>query len=341
MDFEAIARQLLRALRGSRSQVAWSRRLGYRTNVAYSWESGRRWPTAALALAAAARAKIDVRAAIRGFYRTPPPWLEHQDPATPEGVAALLRDLRGATPILDLARRSGRSRYAVARWLSGDAEPRLPDFLRVVEAASLRLLDFLAGLTDPARLPAVAQAWKRLETHRAAAYEMPWIPAVLLALELADYAALPAHDDGWIARRLGVAPEIEARCLEVLAESGQIRREGGRWAPDRVLTVDTRHDPEAERRLKTFWAGVGRDRLGAGAPGLFSFNVFTVSAADLQRLRELHLGYFRALRSIVAESTPGEHVAVANVQLFALDPAHADAEGSPSGSARARGRSSP
>ena len=31
------------------------------------------------------------------------------------------------------------------------------------------------------------------------------------------------------------------------------------------------------------------------------------------------LAYFIALRGIVADSTPGEHVAVANVQLFTLD----------------------
>ena len=47
LDFERLSRELLVALRGQRSQVQWSRRLGYRSNVAYAWESGRRWPNAA------------------------------------------------------------------------------------------------------------------------------------------------------------------------------------------------------------------------------------------------------------------------------------------------------
>ena len=55
VDIERIARGLLRELRGRRSQVQWSRRLGYRSNVAYAWESGRRWPTAAETLRAAGR----------------------------------------------------------------------------------------------------------------------------------------------------------------------------------------------------------------------------------------------------------------------------------------------
>jgi transcriptional regulator with XRE-family HTH domain len=319
MDFELLARQLLRAFRGSRSQVGFSRKLGYRTNVVYTWESGRRWPTAAVALRAAARAGVDVTAALHAFYGARPPWIDSIAPASPEGISRLLSDLRGHTPILDLARRTGRSRYAVARWLSGEAEPRLPDFLRLVEAASLRLLDLVAAITDPSKLSAARDAWATLEVHRRASYEVPWIPAVLRALELAEYAALPAHVPGWIASRLGISREEEQRCLDLLAESGQIRKRRRRWVQERVLTVDTKQNPGAERHLKSWWAQVGLERLRAGSKGLFSFNVFSVSRADLARLRELHLGYFRALRSIVAESTPGEHVAIANVQLFTLD----------------------
>jgi transcriptional regulator with XRE-family HTH domain len=318
MHYERLARQLLRALRGKRSQVAFSRRLGFRTNVAYAWESGRRWPTGAMTLRAAERARIDVRAALRRFFASPPGWLDRQSPGTAEAVAALLSDLRGSVPIVDVARRCGRSRYAVARWLTGGAEPRLPDFLRMIEATSLRLLDFVALFVDPDELPAARDAWRVLQAHRRAAYDLPWIPAVARAIELADYAALPRHERGWIAAALGIGVEEEERCLQVLADSGQIRWSGRRWEPDRVLTVDTGQDPGAERRLKSFWAEVGLDRLRAGDPGLFSFNVFTVSKVDLERLRDLHRSYFQSMRAIIAESEPAERVVVANVQLFAL-----------------------
>src|SRR5688500_4718629 len=46
LDCDQLAIQWLRAMRGKRSQRAFSRRLGYRTNIAYRWESGRCWPTA-------------------------------------------------------------------------------------------------------------------------------------------------------------------------------------------------------------------------------------------------------------------------------------------------------
>ena len=43
---EQAAQQLLRAVRGRRSQQALSRHLGYRSNPVANWETGRRYPTA-------------------------------------------------------------------------------------------------------------------------------------------------------------------------------------------------------------------------------------------------------------------------------------------------------
>jgi len=317
-DPQTVARELLVALRGKRSQTAWSRRLGYRSNVAYAWESGRRWPTAAETLRACRRAHIDVDASLVRFYGTRPAWLEGTDVATAEGVAAFLDDLRGSTSITDLAEHSGISRYSVSRWLSGRTQPRLPDFLRLIEAASLRLVDLLAALVDPALLPSVHPTWLRLESRRRGAYELPWTQAVVRCLEIADYRALPAHEPGWIARRLGIPAEEETRCIEFLRNTGRVAWTGTHFTPD-TRAVDTRLHPAVGRRLKAHWAREGAQRAEAGTPGQFSYNVFTVSRSDFERIRQAHLDYFRLLRSIVSESSPEEVVAVANVQLFALD----------------------
>ena len=317
-DVDLLATELIRALRGARSQAQLSRRLGFRSNVLYTWEAGRRWPTAALTMGLAARARVDVRGAWSRFYRAPPPWLAEADLERPATIARLLDDLRGTVPVTEVARRAGRSRFAVARWLSGDAEPRLPDLLRLVEATSLRLLDWLACFVEMDQLPSVAEEWRRLEAERRAAYELPWTQAVLRALELDAYLALPAHDDAWVATRLGV-PEAQVReAVATLVAAGQLTVRRRHYALVQSGTTDTRRDPAAGRRLKAHWAAVGLERLEAGADGLFSYNVFTVSLADLERLRELHRAYFRELRAIVAQSGPAEAVVVANVQLFGL-----------------------
>ncbi len=319
MDHERIARQLLVALRAHRSQVQWSRWLGYRSNVAYTWESGRRWPTAAETLRATGRAGHDLEAGLSRFYGARPPWLDALAPDSPEAVARIIDDLRGQATVSDLARRAGLSRYSVSRWLSARTQPRLPDFLRVVQAASLRAVDWVAAWVDPTTLPEIADVWERLEARRHGAARHPWTQAIVHALELDDYRALPAHEPGWLAQRLGIAPETEATCLEFLELTGQIRRQGAHWVPE-MLAVDTRRHPSVGRTLKSHWSRVAADRVEVGAPGQFSYNVFTVSAVDFERIRELHLDYFHALRAIVGESHPDEVVAVANVQLMPLGP---------------------
>ena len=319
MDAEVVARQLIRAIRAHRSQVQLSRRLGYASNVVYAWEAGRRWPTAAETLRACHRTGVPVAERLERFLGRAPGWLsEGVDAWSPESVAALLDALRGDASVTDLAARAGLGRSRVSRWLSGRTEPRLPEFLQLVEAASARMVDLVAALVGPESVPAVAPLWARMEARRRGAGEYPWTQAILRALELSDYAALPAHEPGWIARRLGISEAEEGRCVAFLRDTGQVRWDGHRFRGD-PLAVDTGRTPEVGPRLKAHWAGVAAARVEAGAPGQFSYNVFVVSRADFEAIREAHLAYFRAMRSIVAASTPGEVVAVANVQLFALD----------------------
>jgi hypothetical protein len=319
LDYSKIAREFLRALRGRRSQAAFSRRLGYRTNVAYVWEAGRAFPTAANSLVAARRSGIELNAALARFFRTPPAWLETIDVATPKGIATLLEDLRGHTSIVDLARVTGKSRFAIARWLRGEAEPRLPDFFLLVEKTSLRLLDFLACFVDPAKLPSIGRAWSELESTRRAAYDVPWTQAVLRALELTEYRRLPRHERGWLAARIGISLDEEQRCLALLSRTGQIFLKRGRWELRQVLAVDTRRDADAEHRVKRWWGGVALERLERPDSGLFSYNVFAVSEADLKRIEDLQRAYFRQMRSIIAASEPSERVVLASLQLVALD----------------------
>ena len=317
-DYGQLGSELIRALRGKRSQTALSRRIGYKTNVVYLWEAQKGAPTGAGFLQLAQQAGVDVRHSLEQFYRKSPPWLADLDPTSVEGVAALLDDLRGQSTLVETATKLRVSRFALARWLRGEAEPRLPDFLQLIEVSSLRLLDFVAALVDPLSLSSLSERWQELQASRRAAYQRPWSHAVLRALELRQYQALPAHVPGWIGAMLGLDPGEEEACLELLADTGQIELHEQKWRVRQVLTVDTRKDPEAARHLKAWWSRVGNERFLAHADGVFSYNLFGVSNADLERIEALQRAYFRELRNIVAQSQPVENVAVVNLQLFSL-----------------------
>ncbi|MEY2933272.1 MAG: hypothetical protein RL033_4021 [Pseudomonadota bacterium] len=318
LDLPELAADWLRALRGRRSQVAFSRRFGYRSNIAYRWESARCFPSASATLGMVAALGTDVGARLTSFYRSEPPWLAEVDPCSLAGVARLLDDLRGQTTLAELSRRTGYSRFALTRWLRGRADPTLPELLRVIEYTSRRVLDFVASFTDPGQLPSAREAWHLLQGARQAAYDEPWSHAVLRALELEEYLRLPAHQPGWIARRLGIAPELEQSSLAVLERSGQVQLSAGRYTPTRVQTVDTRADPVRARELRAGWASVGVERLRAGATGVLSYNLGTVSRADLQRLEQLQRAHYRKLVNVIAESSPGECVVLYAAQLLEL-----------------------
>jgi transcriptional regulator with XRE-family HTH domain len=316
LDHEAIARDLVRALRGTRSQVQLSRRLGYGTNVAYSWESGRRAPTASGFFHLLERTGTDPAAAMAAFYRQPPAWLG-DDTGSPAWVQQLLDDLRGHTTLADLSERTGISRHALSRWCRGAAQPRLPELLRFVDGASGRLLAFLDLFVDPAALPSVREAWQRDQRAKQLAWASPWAQVVLLALDLPGYRALPAHSDAWLAGRLGLDELLVADCVARLAATAQVVPDGAHLRSAEVLSLNLR-GPDTGVSLKRHWASVASARANVEG-AMLSYNVFSISEADLVTLREMQRAHYRAVRALVAASTSAERVVLLNVHTVPLD----------------------
>jgi transcriptional regulator with XRE-family HTH domain len=317
MDYELASRELVRGLRGGRSQAAAQRRLKRSSNVLHAWETGARYPRATdllqlLQLAGRSpQAALSRLAACRG--------------ATPRALVtswlnALVRDRSQA----ELARQLGVNRNTVARWLAGETEPRLPQLLALVEVTTQRALDFLAALVEPARLPSVAAAQADLQQQRRLAYSQPWAHAVLRALELDDYRALAEHDPAVVARSVGISVAESEACLAALLRAKQIRLRGGRYRVVRVLAVDTREDPDGNLALKRHWFAVASERLeraGIPADGLASYNLFAIAEADLERVRQAHLDYYERVRAIVAESREPTRVVLTTIGLLPLSSA--------------------
>lgn len=300
--WEAAARQLLRALRGGRSQVACARRLGYRSNVFADWEVGRRYPSGVRALAAAERLGVDVDRAMERFHpKAAAAWRDG-------GLSAWFGALQGTTPRRDLAERSGLSVPQVGRYLRGQAEPRLPELLRLIDAATGRAGDWAAELVDIALVPALAGPVFRRREVVDLVYHQPWTAAVLAVLStLGSETADPV---GAVAARLG-QPRVDVEALvERLVRSGVVeRREEGFAVRD--LTVEIPPDPADLKQVRRHWGQVASDRLGQpGASDRFLFNVCAVSREDLRRVIDLQTATFREIRSLAAASDPAEVVAL-------------------------------
>lgn len=326
MDFERLASELLRALRGRRSQPAFSRQLKYRSNVAYLWEAGRAYPSFEKTLHIARVTGVDPVAALRRFYGESrlPDWLRPRRIELPLMTLSFFEELRAGVAVAELSRRTGFTRFAIARWLDGRAEPRLPQALSLIEACSLRVLDFVAALVDPKRLPSFASAHSDLLAARRAAYELPFSLVVLHALELEDYRRLPRHQPGFLTQRLGLRPGEEESYLSALLAAGQIRDNGSHYEPTRIQVVDTRGDERRALGLRHYFFKLALDHVVKGRDSASGYNVFAVSRADYERIVELQRSYYAQLRSIVAASQPVEVIALASTHVLALsDPSDA------------------
>jgi transcriptional regulator with XRE-family HTH domain len=319
MNFERISSELVRALRAGRSQKSMSLRLGYSTNVLYSWEHGRSSPTATQLLEMAERCGHDTRTLLRSFYVKAPPWLNTMK-AFPSraGVAAFIRNQRGDTAVGDLAQAVGVSRFVISRWLRGSGEPKLPEFLSVIHHLTSRLGEWVGLFVDLDELPSLRLEWKRQEAARRAAARLPWTQAVLRAMELEAYQALHRHEPGWFAERLGISARDEQRCLSLLASSQQITLQSELWGPAPAGATNLRKDPSEAVEQRAFWTRVAADRANR-AKGMFAYNVCALSERDLDRLKALQRTFLQQARSIIASSHPVQRVALVQTQIFALD----------------------
>jgi transcriptional regulator with XRE-family HTH domain len=314
MDYELASRELVRALRGKRSQAALQRRLGRASNVLHAWETGARYPKG-----------TDLLRLVQLSGRPPAESLRRFAPCG-EGSAhglltawlgGLMRDRSHA----EVARQIGVNRNTLARWLLGETEPRVPQLLALVQATTQRALEFLAELAGEGELPSVARALADLRRQRDLAYSQPWAHAVLRALELTQYRAASQHEPGALAASTGISLEEEQRALRALVEAGQVKKRGGRLEPRRVLAVDTRENPEGNLALKRHWFSVASDRLaqhGIPANGLASYNLFAISEEGLEQARQAHLDYYERLRTIVAQSRQPTRVVLATIGLLPL-----------------------
>jgi hypothetical protein len=179
-----------------------------------------------------------------------------------------------------------------------------------------RLPDLVAELVVIAAVPVLSARYEIAEAGRRVAFEAPWAEAVQRVLE----TTTAPHRPGFVGEKLGLTREEESRVLELLTAAHLVRFDGQRYVPLPPSTVDTGGGKRALIALKKHWSLVAAERIDDPRPGdLFAYNVVSVSADDLERIRARLHAAFREIRAIVAASEPSERVALVNLQLVTWD----------------------
>lgn len=270
-------------------------------------------PTASQTLTACERLGVNVFGA---FERFQPACAKALGSAPDFDIARWLSELKGGLASVELAARSGLSRHAVGRHLRGTTEPQLDDFISLVEAISGRVSDLVQELVAIDQVPELRDVARQRAAAKRLAFEEPWSAAVMRVLETSGYRAFERHEPGYIAARLGLDIHQEQRVLAALEAAGMMRARDERYEVGDPLTVDTQASAADVRALRAHWAAVGLARAQAPrAEDWLGFNVISLSASDLARVRETLRRAFREIRAIAAASQPAESVALLNLHL--------------------------
>lgn len=316
--FELVSRQMLRALRSGRSQAVLSRRLGFRSNVASKWESGQRMPSAAEVFQYGERLGKSAWPALRA--QNPNAAAALGTDALPE-LAPWLRALKGTQSLGTLSERSGLSRFSVGRILAGHSEPRLPQFLALLDALTDRLEDFVDAWLGIANVPLLAPRFARTRAARDALFERPLCLAVMCLLDTSALNVPKAEQVKRLSSTLDRSVDTVVECLDTLSHGGVISLNKDRYQLSGALTVDAHSTKEREIAARSYWTGLAHERSRAPSPlDVCSYNVFSIGRKDYAKLQQLQREFYRGARALVASSQPTELAGLLVVQLVAWDP---------------------
>lgn len=233
---------------------------------------------------------------------------------------ALVKHLLGAEALSRVAVSTGFPRFVISRWRSGKSERSLEQMLRLLDASVFSLPEFLGRLVAPDLLPSIFKQLEKERRERELHYEHPWIAALLLILRTVEYARLGRHQEGFLAKKLGISLETERAVMKELIEFGVIVKEGARFAPSqrKLCTIG---DSEGARRIREYWTarclGFIRENPPNPPRNHWGYLLFNVNIETARKVRERYFSFFNDLTVIIQQSGEGsEEVYLLNLQLL-------------------------
>lgn len=312
-----IVSELIRALRGRRSQSQLSRRLGFSYNQVSRWESGERairWKDF-VELCAACGQPLGKNVLLLGG-----------EPARPADHSAIFTALFDTSDPAELSARAGVSRHVARLWLDPEKSVDLEDVLRVAEGRGRSPAVFLANfLPAEQTIPCLAEQMTRVRKAAHYCSRHPSLGVVSLFLSLKTYRDLPRHVPGFVAEHLGLTIDEEKFLLSLLVELDIIRYEADKWVHNSVGYLELCPRWPDVRKAMDHWSGIGMKKLHSYQdwPRHDRFRYLTVGVTektqgDIDRILQKAMLEIVELVGSGAEERQDDKVCVVLVQQFTL-----------------------
>lgn len=317
IDYELLVRELLVALRGPRTQSQLSRRLGARYNIVHRWEAGLRKPSWSDFQNLCAACKVDLASAVTDGLRVP---------GGATDAASVARHIFGQHSQTQIAEWLRTSRHMVRRWLAGECDPDLDLVIHAISRCARMLFPFLARLTDPARLPSVAEGYFKHLDNAAALGACPDLASVYAAFSTWSVRTAERGQLELISARTGLSLDRIRELIDLLVAVGTVEVEGERLIHQPAGQVEARGDLVQARLLRVHWfeRALAKFKSLSAPPAseLYGYLVAPVAQSTFAEVRARYLQFWNEVQSIIRnqEESEVDEVALMCFQFVNLNP---------------------
>ena len=308
MDHEQIVCNILVSLRGKLSQAHLSKKLGYKHNQIFKWETNeRRIPWKAFTDLCHVR-KIDLAKII---------WTNFRFSGDVSDASKLLSYIIGNSEAKVISKTLGISKYRLSGWLTGKRKPYLDDILKILDVIEHRMTHFIVGILGEKKaedigIDLTSVKFEKFESRN------PVFSAFLRIMETKIYSQTKKIEVGFFAKKLGISLEYEKSLLMEAVELGLLQESHGKYKAN-IVHTDLR-DSNAVTQQRLYWCKEAIKRLESKkitAPeSIFGNLIYSATNKEQNLIVERYLGFFNDVRSIINSNDQPEDVFVLNIQMI-------------------------
>ncbi len=315
VDYQKLAEEVIRLLRGVLTQRHVSERLGYTFNQVGKWESGftrMKWDEFF-------RYAEELGVPMSGHFRYSF-WTFHNENEL--SVASTLRALENGLLSQSAACKSARKQ--IQKWLVAGTTPDLAEVLKLIGTRPAILFGWLSRFVDVRRLGSIQLLYEDFLRQRAVLMSNPLCAYVNAALQLEAYRDLVRHDERLLAEHSACSVREVRETLAILCSAGFAGFDGDKYVSlgnsfnfsglrDPRIRGFTKHATDlAAERYSLSPAAIDPERTRNAS--VSSVRVAALSNAASKKIVELVSKFHNDVAEIIASDTFPKD----NVQIFVL-----------------------
>lgn len=330
--YSKIGRELLRAIRGSMTQVELSRALGFRYNQYNRWESGERQINWGEFERLCEVRKIPLRTALDHFLVIHPGM--EIDASSPGQLIRQFCRISGSTGTHELARKLHVHPSSVRRWLLDEVDPGLVVMLNILDLqGNLALfMHWMRNAPDPASDAAVPRPSDQELLHRYF-IQYPWSLMILTAVQAESRGILLSESALW-SKRVGIREVRFRRAVDDLVTLGAFEIRKGRLhaKPDRVelsgiplqgiVRAISYFTSRVVRKEEVFLGGSGTDSAGHRTSDRILLSDYRLLAMSRSAQEEVHQAFSAFIGELkrINDSDPGPKDQLSGIVMHWFEP---------------------